>query len=147
MAESTIRTIEIDGSPEECFEVAADLGSYPDWATEVRRVEIHGRDPDGRPDRATLVVDAMIKQVTTTFRYRYQYPKRLSWSAEPGKDILELEGSYEFHPVEGRTSVVYALRVVPNFQIPGFLRNQAEKRLVGTALRGLRKAVEERTSR
>lgn len=141
MVEATIQTIEIDASPQECFTVAADLEAYPEWATEVRRVEVHERDADGRPIRATLTVDAMIKQVTTTFRYVYDPPGSISWEAEPGPDIDELEGSYRFNPVHGGTSVVYVLRVVPTFDIPGFLMRQAEKQLVGTALRGLRKRV------
>ena len=146
MAEATVQSIEIDASPGACFEVAADLSAYPEWATEVRRVEIHERYEDGRPARVTLTIDAMVKQVTTTFQYRYEYPRSMSWTAEPGADIEELEGSYEFYPVDGGTSVVYALRVVPSFDIPGFLRRQAEKQLVGTALRGLRKRVRGRSS-
>lgn len=147
MAEATIQTIEIDASPEECFAVAADLEAYPEWATEVRRVKIHERYADGRPARVTLTVDAMIKQVSTTFRYVYDHPRSMSWTAEPGADIEELMGSYEFNPVDGGTSVVYVLRVVPAFDIPGFLRRQAEKQLVGTALRGLRKRVESHAGR
>ena len=142
MAEATIQTIEIDASPEECFSVVTDLESYPEWATEVRRVEIHERDRDGRPACATITVDAMIKQVTVTFRYRYDPPHSMSWTADPNADIAELKGSYEFRGVGGGTSVVYVLRVTPVFIIPGFLRRQAEKQLVGTALRGLRKRVE-----
>ena len=147
VAEATIQTIEIDAPPQECFDVAADLAAYPEWAVEVRRVEIHERDTDGRPARVTLTVDAMIRQVSTTFRYVYDPPRSMSWAAEPGPDIEELEGSYEFNPVDGGTSVVYALRVVPAFDIPGFLRRQAEKQLVGTALRGLRRRVEEQARR
>ncbi|MDE0171287.1 MAG: SRPBCC family protein [bacterium] len=142
MAEATIQTIEIDASPSACFDVAADLSAYPEWATEIRHVKIHERDADGRPRRVTLTIDAMIRQVTTTLRYRYEYPRSMSWTAEPGADIEDLEGSYEFHPVGEGTSVVYALRVVPSFDIPGFLRRQAEKQLVGTALRGLRRRVQ-----
>lgn len=52
----------------------------------------------------------MIKQVTTTLWYRYEFPVRCHGPAEPGTDIEELEGSYEFHAVDGGTSVVYALR-------------------------------------
>lgn len=142
MAEATIQTIEVDASPEECFSVAADLESYPEWATEVRRVEIHERDAYGRPTRASLTVDAMIKQITVTFCYVYDPPRSVSWTAEPNADIAELKGSYEFSPVRGGTSVVYVLSVTPVFIIPGFIRRQAEKQLVGTALRGLRKRAE-----
>jgi hypothetical protein len=55
------------------------------------------------------------------------------------KDVKTLEGSYTFNPVDGATEVVYALSVEPNFTVPGFLRRQAEKQIVTTALRGLRK--------
>lgn len=140
-AEATIQTIEIDALPAECFEVASDLESYPEWAGQVRKVVIHERDGAGRPTKATLSIDAMIKRIETTFTYVYDPPLVMSWTAEPGPDIKELHGSYRFHPIEGGTSVVYALKVVPSFDIPGFLKRQAEKQLVGTALRGLRERV------
>ena len=140
-AESTIQTIEIDAGPSECFEVASDLESYPEWAGQVRQVVIHERDEAGRPTRATLSIDAMIKRIETTISYVYEPPLAMSWTAEPGPDIKELHGSYQFHPIAGGTTVVYALKVVPSFDIPGFLRRQAEKQLVGTALRGLRERV------
>ena len=142
MADSTIQNIEIDATPQQCFDVAAGLEAYPEWATEVKRVEVHESDAEGRPVRVELTIDAMIKQITTTFVYSYDAPNSMSWTAEPNSDIKELEGSYKFNEVDGGTSVVYALRVTPAFTIPGFLRRQAEKQLVGTALRGLRKRVE-----
>jgi hypothetical protein len=42
---------------------------------------------------------------------------------------------------DGGTEVVYSLTVEPKFIIPGFIRRQAEKQIVSTALRGLRKRV------
>ena len=38
--------------------------------------------------------------------------------------------------------MVYALRIEPSFKVPGFLRRQAEKRIVGPALRGLKNQAE-----
>ena len=142
MADSTIQSIEIDATPQACFDVAAGLEDYPEWASEVKRVEVVERDGEGRPLAVDLTIDAMIKQITTRFHYTYEAPTSMSWTADPNSDIKELEGSYEFTEVDGGTSVVYALRVTPAFTIPGFLRRQAEKQLVGTALRGLRKRVE-----
>ncbi|WP_420613483.1 SRPBCC family protein [Candidatus Spongiisocius sp.] len=142
MSESTVQTIEIDAPPARCFEVAADLEAYPEWAGGVRRVSVHEKDAQGRPVRATLVVDAMIRQVEVTFRYTFDPPRAIRWTAEPGRDILELDGSYEFRELGEGTTAVYMLRVVPGFDIPGFLRSQAEKQIVGTALRALRKRAE-----
>ncbi|HSL27377.1 MAG TPA: SRPBCC family protein [Acidimicrobiia bacterium] len=144
MAEGTVETIEIKASPAEVFSVAADLESYPQWATGVRQVEILEKDAKGRAHRARFVIDGMIKEITYTLIYSYDEPNEMVWEAEPGPDLKELEGSYVFREVgEGRTEVVYGLKVEPAFTIPGFLRKQAEKQLVGTALRGLRKRVEQ----
>lgn len=143
MAESTVQTIEIDAAPEACFAVAADLASYPEWATGVRQVEILEVDAEGRAHRASYVVDGMVKEISYVLEYSYEEPSSISWKAIPGDDIKEMDGSYTFNDAgEGRTEVVYALRAEPAFSIPGFLRRQVEKQIVTTALRGLRKRVE-----
>jgi uncharacterized membrane protein len=144
MPEGTVETIEIKASPAEVFSVASDLDSYPQWATGVKEVEVLEKDERGRAHRARFVIDGMIKEITYTLVYAYDEPNEMTWEAEPGPDLKELEGSYVFREVgEGRTEVVYGLKVEPSFTIPGFLRKQAEKQLVGTALRGLRKRVEQ----
>ncbi|MGH8927010.1 MAG: SRPBCC family protein [Acidimicrobiia bacterium] len=144
MAEGTVETIEIKAHPAQVFAVAADLASYPDWATGVKEIEVLETDEEGRAKRARFVVDGMVKEITYILRYTYDEPSSISWEAEPGPDLKELEGSYVFNETtDGRTEVVYGLKVEPSFTIPGFLRRQAEKQLVGTALRGLRKRVEQ----
>ena len=142
MADSTIQSIEISATPQQCFDVAAGLEAYPEWASEVKQVDVSERDTNGRPLKVELTIDVMIKQITTTFLYTYDAPHSMSWRADPNDDIKELEGSYRFEETDDGTTVVYALRVSPAFTIPGFLKRQAEKQLVGTALRGLRKRVE-----
>ncbi len=145
MADSTIQTIEIDASPEDCFAVAADVASYPEWATGVRATDVLETDDEGRPHRAHFVIDGMVKDISYTLVYTYEAPRSISWTAEPGDDLRSLDGSYEFKPVDGGTEVVYALRAEPAFTIPGFLRRQVEKQIVTTALRGLRDRVGELT--
>lgn len=143
MVESTIQSIEIVADPAACFAVASDLAGYPDWATGVRSVEVVEVDAQGRALRADFVIDGMVKEIAYTLVYTYDAPHSMSWRAIPGDDISELIGSYTFNDLgDGRTEVVYALRAKPAFVIPGFLRRQAEKQVVTTALRGLRKRVE-----
>jgi uncharacterized membrane protein len=144
MAEGTVQSIEIPASPEFIFEVLSDLESYPEWITAMREVEIVERDTDGRPGRVHFQVDGMIKEISYDLDYEYEPPVRMSWTAVPGADIREMVGSYELTELEGGTTdVVYALMVEPEFKVPGFLRRQAEKQLIGTALRGLKRRVEE----
>lgn len=147
MAEGTVQSIEIPASPDFIFEVLSDLESYPDWITAMREVEILELDEYGRPRRAHFAVDAMIKEIAYDLDYEYEPPNRMSWTAVPGDDIRQMVGSYELTELDGGgTDVVYALMVEPEFTVPGFLRRQAEKQLIGTALRGLKKRVEELSS-
>lgn len=147
MADSTVQTIEIAASPQDCFAVASDIASYPDWATGVRQTQVLDLDGEGRVKRAHFVIDGMVKEIAYDLVYTYEEPHLISWIAEPGDDLKSLEGSYSFKPLEdGGTEVVYALRAEPAFTIPGFLRRQVEKQIVSTALRGLRERVEQITT-
>lgn len=141
MTEGTFSQLEIDATPDALYDAAADVASYPEWATGVKEVEVLDLDDSGRVDRARFVVDGFIKEIEYVLRYTHDRPSRLSWSAEESPDLRMLEGSYLFTPKDGATEVVYSLTVEPNFTIPGFLRRQAEKQIVTTALRGLRKRV------
>jgi uncharacterized membrane protein len=143
MAEGTVQSIEIPASRDYIFEVLSDLELYPEWITAMREVEILELDEDNRPKRARFLVDAMIKEIAYDLDYVHEPPVRMSWTAVPGADIRQMVGSYELIELEGGdTDVVYALMVEPEFTVPGFLRRQAEKQLIGTALRGLKKRVE-----
>ena len=142
MTQGTYQTLEIDAPADELYAVAADIAAYPDWATGVKSVEILETDPGGVVTRARFVLEGFVKEITYTLVYNHNRPHQMSWSAEPGDDVKVLEGSYTFNDLEdGATEVVYALSVEPNFTIPGFIRRQAEKQIVTTALRGLRKRV------
>ena len=142
MPEGTFQTLEIDAPAEALYDVAADIASYPEWATGVKEVEVLEATPEGRVERARFVLEGFVKEIEYVLRYTHDRPNVLSWTAEEdSKDVRMLEGSYTFNVVDGATEVVYALTVEPNFTIPGFLRRQAEKQIVTTALRGLRKRV------
>lgn len=141
--EGTVQSIEVSADAQTIYEVALDLDAYPDWATGVKEVEIEEEDEHGRPARVSFVADAMIKEISYTLLYRYDLDDGFSWSADPGRDIKAMEGSYRFVDLEeGGTEVLYALKVEPAFTVPGFLRRQAEKQIVSNALRGLKKRAE-----
>ncbi|MFP3880966.1 MAG: SRPBCC family protein [Actinomycetota bacterium] len=142
MAEGTFSTLEIDATPEELYDVAADVEAYPEWASGVKEVEVLDVDDEGRVDRARFVLEGFVKEIEYVLEYTHDRPHLLSWVAEESEDLKMLEGSYQFEPGEdGATEVVYSLTVEPNFILPGFIKRQAEKQIVSTALRGLRKRV------
>ena len=147
MVEGTIRNTETTASPEAVFAVASDVGAYPEWATGVVEAEVLETDAEGLPRRARFVIDGFVKRISYELEYEYEAPNLMSWRAIPGDDISDMEGSYHFTDLEGGgTAIAYALRVAPNFSVPGFLRRQAEKQIVSAALRGLKRRAEERAS-
>jgi ribosome-associated toxin RatA of RatAB toxin-antitoxin module len=142
MAEGTFSTLEIDAPADELYDVAADVAAYPEWASGVKEVEVLDVDEQGHVDRARFVLEGFVKEIEYVLKYTHDRPSTLSWIAEESDDLRMLEGSYQFSPTEnGATEVVYSLTVEPKFIIPGFIRRQAEKQIVTTALRGLRKRV------
>lgn len=144
MTKGMYESIEIAAAADEVYAVAADVGAYPDWAQGVKSVEVLERSEDGTPMRASFVIDGFVKEIAYTLVYTHETPSRLAWQAEPGADVKELTGSYEFVEKDGRTTVTYALRVEPNFRVPGFAMRQGEKQIVGAALRGLKRRVEDK---
>ncbi len=142
MTKGMYESIEIAAAADEVYAVAADVDAYPEWAKGVKSVEVLERADDGTPMRASFVIDGFVKEIGYTLTYTHEAPTRLAWEAEPGTDVKQLTGSYDFVEKDGRTTVTYALRVEPNFPVPGFAMRQGEKQIVGAALRGLKKRVE-----
>ncbi|MDK1009622.1 MAG: SRPBCC family protein [Actinomycetota bacterium] len=144
MIAGTVQSVEVSAAPQHVYEVALDLEAYTEWAGGVKSVVITSEDDYGRPATADFVVDGMIKEISYTLKYDYAYDNGFAWSAVPNSDLKSLDGRYEFNSLgENCCEVVYALKVDPAFTVPGFLRRQAEKQIVGTALRGLKKRAEE----
>lgn len=141
MTEGTFQTLEIDASAEDLYDAAADIASYPEWATGVKEVEIIESDEAGKVTRARFVLEGFIKQIEYILAYTHDRPHVLSWESVDSPDVKMLQGSYTFNESDGSTEVIYSLTVEPNFTVPGFIRRQAEKQIVTTALRGLRKRV------
>ena len=140
--EGTVRSAESSATPEALFAVAVDLESYPEWAEGVKEVEILETDAEGRAAAASFVVEAMVRKINYVLEYEYDPPHEIKWTARPSDDIEVMEGSYRFTETDNGTEVVYALAVTPAFKIPGFLRSQAERHIVTTALRSLRRRAE-----
>ncbi len=142
--EGTVQSIEVSAAAQHVLGVALDLEAYPEWITACKSAEVLEADENGRPIRAGFIFHIMIREIDVTMRYAYDLDNGFSWSAEPGPDLNALDGSYEFKEIDSRnTEVLYALRVEPAFTIPGFLRRQAEKELVQSALRGLKRRAEQ----
>jgi len=146
MAERATEQIVIDATAEELLRVLLDFERYPTWAADIKDVEILERDDE---DRGTLVAyraAAMGQSARYTLAYDYSdIPHSMSWKLTEGSIMRVLDGSYTFEAQDGGTLVTYHLEVDLIVPIPGFVKRRAEGKIMGTALRELKKFVESDT--
>ena len=134
----------VRASPERCYEVVVDFDRYPEWAADIKQVEITERDNSGRPAVVAYRAAAFGRSTSYTLSYDYEgAPRELTWVQTRGDLTSRLDGAYVFEPtVDGDTEVVYRLVVELKVPIPGFVKRRAEGRIMQTALKNLKARVE-----
>lgn len=142
--EQTTERITVGAPPSRCYEVAAEFERYPEWAKDIKEVSVLDRDDEGRPRNVRYRAAAMGRSISYTLAYDYAgAPESFSWSLVEGDMVRRLDGSYRFDPDDGRTRVTYQLSVDLALPLPGLVKRRAEGRIVGSALRELKKRAEE----
>ena len=144
MAEKTESSIVIDASPAAIMAVIADLAVYPQWSDGITAVEVLSRyEEDDRPADARFTVDSGMIKDTYELEYDWEGDISVSWTLTKGEMLTALDGSYRLSGnVDGSTSVAYQLAVDVKMPMIGMLKRKAEKVIIDTALKGLKKRVE-----
>jgi ribosome-associated toxin RatA of RatAB toxin-antitoxin module len=138
VADQASSSITIDAAPEEVLAVIRDLEAYPQWAGGISKVVI---DEPG-PARATFTLNqsGMSDQYTLAYAWKAD---GVSWSlAEPSKMMKSQQGSYQLSDKGGKTEVTYLLTLDLKIPMIGLMRRKAEKMIIDTALKDLKKRVE-----
>jgi ribosome-associated toxin RatA of RatAB toxin-antitoxin module len=141
----TTSDIVIDAPADQIMDVIADFGSYPAWATGVKAAEVVALD-DGRAKQVHFVLDATPIRDEYDLGYTWDGDRSVSWSlTEKGAMLTSMDGAYVLEPIDGsQTRVTYQLAVDVSVPLLGMLKRKAEKVIIDTALKGLKKQVEAR---
>ena len=143
MAEQTSSSIQIAAEPPAVMAVIADFESYPDWAQGVQRAEVVETAPDGEVKRVFFELDAGPIKDQYTLEYDWDGDRSVTWHLVEGRMLRAMNGVYALEQVKpGLTEVVYQLEVDVSIPMIGMLNRKAEKVIIDTALRGLKKRVE-----
>ena len=78
MADQATEQISVSAPPEQCFAVAADIERYPEWAADIKEVEIKERDDQGRPLLVTFRAAAFGRSTSSPWPTTTRTP-RTSW--------------------------------------------------------------------
>lgn len=143
MAEQTTSSIVVDAAPAEVMEVIADFDAYPEWVQGMKRVEVVEAGPQ-RAERVHFELDQAPIKDAYDLAYTWDGDREVSWSLVEGKLLKAMEGAYVLRPVAQGTEVTYRLSVDVAIPMIGMLKRRAEKVIIDTALKGLKKRVESR---
>ena len=146
MADRTESSIDIAAKPGEVLDVIADFERYPEWATEVTKVTVLTEEGDGWADRVQFTLDAGAIKDTYVLDYEWDVVEDgtgvVSWSLVSAQVLKAMNGSYTLVSDGDGTKVTYRLAVDVKIPMIGLLKRKAEKVIVDTALKELKKRVE-----
>jgi ribosome-associated toxin RatA of RatAB toxin-antitoxin module len=143
MAEQTTSSIVISAEPEAVMAVIADFEAYPSWAQGVKKAEPVEQGPGGRAEQVYFELDASPIKDAYTLSYDWNDDESVTWSLVEGKMLKAMDGAYELSDRgDGSTEVSYRLAVDISIPMIGMLKRKAEKVIIDTALKGLKKRVE-----
>ena len=148
MADQTTSSIEIAAEPAAVMAVISDFSAYPAWAQGVKVSEpVAGTsyDAQGRPELVRFELDASPIKDVYTLRYDWHGDEAVTWVLDEGRMLKAMDGAYELAPQGAGTEVTYRLAVDISVPMIGMLKRKAEKVIVDTALKGLKKRVESLT--
>jgi len=77
-----------------------------------------------------------------TLGYVWNGDSSVTWDLVEGKMLKAMNGAYELREAVSGTEVTYRLAVDVSIPMIGMLRRKAEKVIIDTALKGLKKRVE-----
>ena len=141
MPEQTTSSILIDAAPAAVMEVIADFEAYPSWAQGVKKAE--PVDAGKRPEQVYFELDASPIKDAYTLAYDWDGDDGVTWSLVEGKMLKAMDGAYVLEDRgDGSTEVTYRLQVDISIPMIGMLKRKAEKVIIDTALKGLKKRVE-----
>jgi carbon monoxide dehydrogenase subunit G len=146
MADRTESSIDIAATPGEVLDVIADFESYPEWATEVKKVSILTEEGDGWADQVQFTLDAGAIKDTYVLDYEWDVTQDgtgvVSWELVEATVLKAMNGSYTVAANGAETTVTYRLAVDVKIPMLGMLKRKAEKVIIDTALKELKKRVE-----
>ena len=130
--------------PATIMDVIADFESYPEWTGSLKSAKVTVPGDDGAPARqVAFSMDAGLLKDKYELSYTWaQDGMSVSWTLVSGQLQKAQQGSYVLRSTPNGTEVTYTLAVDLTVPMIGVLRRKAERVILDTALKELRKRVE-----
>ncbi|GAA3361525.1 MULTISPECIES: SRPBCC family protein [Saccharopolyspora] len=146
MVDQSTQSIVIQAAAAEIMAVISDFASYPEWVEAVKETEVLSTTGSGQAEKVRFVLDAGV--VKDTYVNVYEWAEdglSVSWTLSEGQVQKAQQGSYRLAPKDGGTEVTYSLAVDLAIPMIGMFKRKAEKMIMNTALKELKRRVEARS--
>ncbi len=142
MADKATSTITIEAPKSEIMAVIADFDRYPEWAGFIKSISVVETGADGRGKVVHWVLDAGVVKAEYDLGYTWHGDDLVEWKVIKGT-LKQNDGSYALNELgDGTTEVTYNLVVDLGIPMLGMFKRKAEKVIMDTALKELKKRVE-----
>ena len=144
MAESTESSITIDAEPADVMAVIADFEAYPEWTGAVKKAQVVKKGSGGRAKEVAFDLDAGAIKDSYRLAYTWKADREVRWHLVEAEQIMKaMDGAYVLEDNgDGSTDVTYRLAVDVKIPMLGMVKRKAEKVIIDTALKELKKRVE-----
>jgi hypothetical protein len=142
MTDQSIQSITITASPAAIMAVIADFEAYPVWAKSVKSVEVLDAGDGSRARLVRFRIDAGVVKDVYELSYEWSGNDAVEWELVTGQMQKAQHGSYTLVASESGTEVTYSLSVELAIPMLGMLKRKAERVVMDTALKELKKRVE-----
>ena len=142
MADQSTQSIVIAAEPAAIMAVIGDFPAYPQWTGSVKSAEVLSTGPDGRAEQVKFLLDAGPVKDEYVLDYQWTGDQRVDWRLVRAQMQRSQQGSYVLVPRGPVTEVTYNLAVDLMIPMLGMLKRKAERVIMDTALKELKKRVE-----
>jgi ribosome-associated toxin RatA of RatAB toxin-antitoxin module len=148
MTDRSSQSIVINAGPEAIMDVIADFAAYPQWALAVKKAEVLIPGAGDRAERVRFLLDAgLLKDVFVLDYVWSDDGLTVAWELVEGQIQKAQHGSYVLAPLPSAaaatsTKVTYSLAVDLAIPMIGMIKRRAEKVIMDTALKELKRRVE-----
>jgi carbon monoxide dehydrogenase subunit G len=142
MADQSTQSITVDAPAADVMAVIADFPAYPQWVAAAKKVEVEETGDDGRATRVHFVLDAGAVKDDYVLAYTWDDDRKVSWTLVKGQMQKRQDGSYTLVETDGKTEVTYSITIDLSIPMLGMIKRKAEKVILDTALKELKKRVE-----
>jgi len=142
MADQSQQSIDIAAPAADIMAVIGDFAAYPEWTGAVKSAEVLEEDEAGWAKQVHFVLDAGVVKDDYVLGYEWTDDTAVHWHLIRGQMQKSQIGSYVLRESGKTTNVTYTLTVDLAIPMLGMFKRKAEKVIMDTALKELKKRVE-----